>query len=67
MTYRVTVRASERIEASALKGRTSYLCAEKDEPLTLLGQIPGTDQFVVSVQDRARPLVFKAREHELKF
>lgn len=67
MTYRVTVHASERIEMSARKGRSSILCASKDEPLYLLKQIGNTDSYLVSVKDRNRPLVFKAYGRELKF
>lgn len=67
MTYRVTVHAAERIDMSVRKGRSSIKCADKGEALYLLGQVKGTDQYLVSVQDRTRPLLFKAKQTELTF
>lgn len=63
----LTVCANKRLEAKALNGRCSFLCADEGEPLILLGKVSNTDQYLVSVQDRNRPLMFKARKHELLF
>ena len=67
MIKRVTVRAQDKIEAVVLNGRAKILCADKGEPLTLLGKDRNSGKFIVSVQDRSRPLVFQAERYELQF